>query len=279
MNRSETGYLAPWVLRVVFANAVALVVLKAVLTAPGVAAALRFDPAGGLTGRGYAALTYSFVHESAIHLGLTSLLILSVGPALERRLGGRGFVLYYLYCGIGAALASVAVAQLLPVPPMSGALAAGLGLLFGYAWLAPDREVSLNPVPLRARVQVLAVCFTAAILVLGALARTPGLSVAHLGGVAAGWLFFRLYSLGKRPDPALPLPIRRPVLAPMQVQQADRPAPAASSPIPTSMGVEDAAQAVNRVLDKINATGLESLTPQERRILTEYAERKRERSQ
>ena len=44
------------------------------------------------------------------------------------------------------------------------------------------------------------------------------------------------------------------------------------------MGVEDAAEAVNRLLDKISAKGLESLTPEERRILKEYAERKQERS-
>lgn len=273
--------MTPWVARVIFANAAVLIVLKTVFTARGVVDALRFDPAGGLTGRAWTALTYSFVHESASHLALTSLLILAVGPALERRLGGRGFISYYLYCGVGAALASVAVAQLLPVPPMSGALAAGMGLVLGHAGLTPDREISLDPVPVRARVGVLAGLFTATVLVLGAVRREPGLSVAHLGGLAVGWLFFRLRSLGRRSGPALPLPLRRPVLAPIRVQQADRPAPApaTSSPIPTSMGVEDAAEAVNRVLDKINATGLESLTPQERRILTEYAARKKEPSQ
>jgi hypothetical protein len=72
-------------------------------------------------------------------------------------------------------------------------------------------------------------------------------------------------------------------MAPMQVRQADQadqgvtPATLAST-IPVSMGVEDAAEAVNRLLDKISAKGVESLTADERRVLTEYAQRKKEQS-
>jgi hypothetical protein len=163
---------------------------------------------------------------------------------------------------------------------MSGGIAPGLGLVFAYAWIAGDREVALDPLPFRARVITLAAGVVGGVLVLGAARSTAGLSLAHLGAVPAAWLFFRLSKAGQRAEPVMPLPIRRPALAPMQLQRAEQvSAPEVPpGPVPVSMGVEDAAEAVNRLLDKISARGLESLTPEERRILREYAERKQEHS-
>ena len=36
------------------------------------------------------------------------------GPPVEHRMGGRAFLLYYLYCGIGAAVLSLALSGVLP---------------------------------------------------------------------------------------------------------------------------------------------------------------------
>jgi len=279
MSGVTNGRLSPAVGRVVFASVAAFIALRTVFTAPGVAAALRFDPSL-LTERPWTVITYPLVHESVFHLLVTGLLVVLVGPRVERALGARVFALYYGYTAAGAALAAVAVSQLVAVPPMSGGIASGLGLVFAYAWIAGDREVTLDPLPVRARVLTLAAGVIGGSLVLGAVRNTAGLSLAHLGAVPAAWLFFRLWKAGQRVEPVMPLPIRRPALAPIQVQRAEQASAPASppGPIPVSMGVEDAAETLNRLLDKISAKGLESLTPEERRILKEYAERKQEHS-
>lgn len=277
MSGTTHGRVSPAVGRVIFTSIAAFVALRTVFTAPGVAAALRFDPAR-LADRPWSVFTFPLVHESVLHLLVTGLLVLAVGPRVERRLGARTFILFYAYAAAGAALTAVALAQLLPLAPMSGGLAPALGLVYAYAWVAGDREVTLDPLPLRARVVTLASVLALGLLVLGAARNGAGLSLAHFGAVPAAWLFFRLRGAGRRSEPALPLPIRRPVLAPLVPRADQRATAAAGASAPTvSMGVEDAAEAVNRLLDKISAKGLESLTPEERRILTEYAERKKER--
>lgn len=265
----------PWVGRLAVVNAAALVVLRTVLTAPAIADNLRFDPAL-LTQRPWTVLTYPFVHDGVLHLAAVTLLLLAVGPAVERRMGSRGFLLYYAYTTIGASLFAVLLDSLVTVPPMTGALAPVLGLAFARAAFAEDEEVALDPIPLRTPLRALIVAFAFVVLLAGLAARQPGLSLAHLGGLMAGWAFFRLRSMRQRPQPVLPMPIRRPVMAPLR-QQAEAPA---SQPVAAGSGQSAAlpvhsADEVNRVLDKISAQGIESLTPEERQVLTEYSERKR----
>jgi membrane associated rhomboid family serine protease len=278
MSDTTPGRVSPAVGRVIFASVAFFIALRTVFTAPTVAAALRFDPAL-LAQRPWSVVSFPLVHESVLHLLVSGLLVLAAGPRVERRLGSRVFALFYVYTAAGAALMAVLLAQVTPVAPMSGGLAPALGLVYAYAWIAGDREVALDPLPLRARAVTLAAATVGGFLVLGAVRNQAGLSLAHVGAVPAAWLFFRLRSIGRRAEPALPLPIRRPALAPMQLQHSDQ---ATAAPVPAgslsvSMGVEDAAEAINRLLDKISAKGLDSLTPEERRILTEYAERKKER--
>jgi membrane associated rhomboid family serine protease len=274
MNAPSTNS-TPWVGRLAVANAAALVVLRTVLTAPAVPGNLRFDPTL-LAHRPWTVLTYPFVHDSVLHLVAVTLLLLAVGPAVERRMGSRAFLLYYAYTAIGAALFAVILDSLMQVPPMAGALAPVLGLAFARAVFAEEEEVALDPIPLRAPLRALIIAFAFVALVAGIAVRQPGLSVAHLGGLVAGWAFFRLRSMRQRPQPILPMPIRRPVMTPLR-QQAEAPA---SQPVPAGarQGLPlpaHSAEEVNRVLDKISAQGIGSLTPEERQLLTEYSERKR----
>jgi membrane associated rhomboid family serine protease len=276
MTLSRRTGITPWVRRLAIANAVALVVLRTVVTRPAVAEALRFDPAGPFYSP-WTALTYPFVYDSALHLLAVLLLFLAVGPAVERRMGGRRFLFFCFYCAVGAGAGAVALSQLMAVPAMGGALAPVMGLVFAWAWYGGDDEVRLDPLPLRARIGAIAALFSLALLVAAIVSPSHGLSFGHLAGAVAGWLFFRLQVLVRPPSPALPMPIRRPALAPMRAQVRQSPAEPLSSPSPPqpSMGVEEAAEAVNRVLDKISSQGMESLTQHERRLLTNYAEQKK----
>ena len=273
MNASPTTPTT-WVGRLAIANAAVLVVLRTVLTAENIPATLRFDPTT-VADRPWGVVTYPFVHDSVLHLAAVTLLLLTVGPAVERRMGGRAFLLYYFYCSVGAALVAMVLAGLMTVPPMAGGLAPMLGLVFAYAVFAEDREVALDPIPLRTSVRALLAAFGAVVLAIGLVAREPGLSVAHAGGFVAGWAFFRLRSMRHQPPASVSIPMRRPVMAPIRQEAEAAAVQAVAAATPHAELPADDTEHVNRVLDKISAQGIDSLTPEERQLLTEYSERKR----
>lgn len=55
--------------------------------------------------------TYMFLHADWLHLGLNMLALWSFGRVLERAWGGRRFFIFFLVCGLGAALVHLAVSS------------------------------------------------------------------------------------------------------------------------------------------------------------------------
>jgi len=138
-------------------------------------------------------LTAMFLHGGLGHLASNMLFLWIFGNNVEDAMGRRRFVVFYLVCGVAAALsqvfASAAAGQL--EAPMVGASGAIAGILAAYLRLFPG-----------ARVLTLAFVFLVwlpAWLVLGlwivmqVLAvisgGAPGVALfAHIGGFGAGWL-------------------------------------------------------------------------------------------
>lgn len=269
--------ITPWVFRLAAGMAGAYALLATVFTAPGVAASLRLDPASVAT-HPWTLLTYPLVHEGPLHLAFVLALLLLSGPTVERHLGGRGFMLFWAYCTVGTAVPAIVLASLTTVPALSGALAPVLGIVFARAWFGEDDEVSLEPLPLRLRLRVLTAGLIPLLVLPALIWRNHAVSLAHLGGLPAAWLFLKLRGSGRRIPAPAPVPMRRPVMAPIRLELEAATSSAATSP-PAAVGMRDARVAtsdeVNRVLDKISALGMESLTEDERRILREYAEQKR----
>ena len=132
MSDSSTGSapeqrLTPWVGRLMVLQAAIVVLLLTVVTAPSVFQSLEFGPALALR-RPWTFVSYLFAHAGVLPLVLNLLLLKAVGPSLERRMGGREFVLFFLYCGIGAAGFALGLTSFMDVPPMSGAGGGGGGL-------------------------------------------------------------------------------------------------------------------------------------------------------
>lgn len=281
MEREEQGRIGPGVARLLLVQVLAFVVFSTVVTAPGVTAGLRFDPAL-LAARPWTLATYSLVHDGLGHLLVTSLLLVALGPIVERRMGMVPFLLYYLYCTVGAAALALLLTELVPLPPMGGAMAGVLGLVYATALHEGDREVTLAPLPLEARVAMLALGAGILALVVGATQNTGGISLGHVTAFGPAWLFFRIRGSRRPTLTTLPLPPVRPSRAPLVTPRDDLPraglwhAPATQvAPDLPAVAVEDPAETLNRLLDKISATGLESLTAEERQLLTELAERRR----
>lgn len=277
MSVNAPTRITPWVTRVVAGLLGAYVLLATVFTAPSIAAALRLDPAS-VGARPWTLLTYPLVHESPLHLLFVVALILLTGPVVERHLGNRGFVLFWVYCTVGTAVPAIVLASLATVQPLSGALAPALGIVFARAWFGEDDEVSLEPLPVRLRLRVLAAGLIPVLALPALVWSSSAISLAHLGGLPAAWLFLRLRGSGRRIHAPPQLPMRRPVMAPIRLEVEAATTSAAASP-PATVGMRETPRAtsdeVNRVLDKISALGMDSLTDDERRILHEYSERKR----
>ena len=276
--------ISPWVLRLIIANAVVLLLRETVFTSDRLVSLLAFDTHTALR-RPWSFVTYMFIHGDLLHLAVNSLGLWVFGTPVEHRLGGRRFLFFYFYCGIGAAVFSLLLAGLTPIAPFVGASGAVLGLVVAFAMAWPDTEMILFPIPMPIKARTMAI----GIVGFNALMALPlfrgGSNIAyeaHLGGALFGYLFFRLQSLAS----AAPAPVRRSVerivpVPPRAIdpERSERVATERHAP-PQRRRRNEATDAVtveiDRVLDKISAEGLESLTPAERRFLDEVAQRKRQ---
>jgi membrane associated rhomboid family serine protease len=275
MKSSPSYRITPWVGRLIIANAVVLLLLMTLFTSPDVVRALQFSPSAALT-RPWTFVTYMFVHGGLLHL-LTNMLMLYVfGTAVESRLGSRHFLLYYLFCGIGAAVFSLLLAGLMPVGPFVGASGAILGVAVAFAMLWPDAELIIFPIPVPIKARTLVIGLVALDLIGSRLWPGDGIAhIAHVGGALFGYLFFRVQSLSRR-APAQPArAVERVVMVQSGSSEPDRRTPVTPMRPRRRVDSDPVAAEVDRVLDKISEKGISSLTPAERRFLDEVAKKKK----
>jgi len=142
--------------------------------------------------------TYLFVHGGLFHILFNMLALWMFGVDLERRWGTPAFARYYFVTGIGAGVCVVLV-SLLPLAgarasyaiPTIGASGAIYALIMAWAIVFPDREILFMFLfPLRTRVFALLVGAIAFYSALGA-SGTGVSNIAHLGGLAIGYLYLR----------------------------------------------------------------------------------------
>lgn len=268
--------LTPWLGRIIAVTAVVQLLLETIFVSPSITQLLRMDPAAFLS-QPWGAVTYLFVHSGILHLATNMLALYLFGTAVENRMGSRAFLLYYLYCGIGAALFSVLLSLVMGQAPFVGASGAVLGVAVAFAMYWPDAEIMVFPIPVPIKARYLVIGLALLDIVMAKLAPGSTAHEAHIGGMLSGWLFFKAQSLGRgRPS----RPSRQAAERVVMVQQtASRESePRSNGPgrsMPLRPGNDPVAAEVDRVLDKISATGIESLTPDERRFLDEVSKRKK----
>jgi membrane associated rhomboid family serine protease len=137
---------------------------------------------------------YMLLHADFTHVGINCLWLLVFGPVVARRLGTPGFLLFFLVCGIAAALVHLAVYWGSPVAvigasgAISGLMGAGMRILYGQTYDQPD---GLAPVFSRP-ILMFSIMWTGVNIVSGVL--RIGVTgdftliawVAHLGGYFCG---------------------------------------------------------------------------------------------
>ena len=213
-------------------------------------------------------LTFQFLHANLTHIVFNMLGLWFVGSLVEQYLGGKRYLAFYLLCGIFGALSYLflnvlgyIVMHLWPnlpsqVPallfediytPLVGASAGVFGVLMAAAFIAPNATVLVMFVlPMKLRT---AVYFFVAIAVVNLMLSgdNKGGEAAHIGGVISGAYFIRHTHLLREF---------------FDIFGNSR--KAASRVVrPLDPGVSD----VDRILTKVRAEGLESLTAAERATL------------
>ena len=193
-------------------------------------------------------------------------------------MGSRAFITYYLYCGVGAAVFCWLLAFVHDVQPFIGASGAALGVSVAFARYWPDAPVFVFPLPVPIKARTLVIGLLALDVTFAWLLPGDGIAhEAHIGGAIFGFLFFRLQSLS-RAEPPEPRRAERVVM--VQKVAFESPDPRRRpSPDPRARARKepDSSPAdLDRVLDKISAELLSSLTASERRFLDEVSRRKKQ---
>jgi membrane associated rhomboid family serine protease len=258
--------LTPWVKRLLIANtAVYLAMASGLLPAGPVIRWLGFGNTQPWLVWSW--VTYMFLHGGFGHLFMNMLTLFFFGPPLERTWGGRYFIRYYLVAGLGGALFSLILYPLIGASLVIGASGAIFGLLLAFALNWPDAEIYLYfLVPVKAKWFVAFFGF----INLYALISGGGGGIAygaHLGGLATGFVYLRY---GDRIGRRLQTLVWNEKPSHVKVE----PKAKAPPPKPRRRPADgDSLDEVDRILDKIRESGMDSLTPKEREFLDEMSRR------
>jgi membrane associated rhomboid family serine protease len=219
-------------------------------------------------------ISFQFLHANLWHLVFNMMGLWFVGGLVEQYLGRRRYAAFYLTCGVFGALAYlllnllgylVGSAGVGRVPfllfedaytPLIGASAGVFGVLMAAAFIAPDAIVDVLMI-LPMRLQTAVYIFLAlAIVNLWQGGQNAGGDAAHVGGALVGAYLIR------RPH------LLRDILAALWLHRGRGESGRAARPQPPPRDERDA---VERILAKISADGIESLSESERAVLRRAA--------
>ena len=242
--------MTPWVQRFLIANVLLFFVQQ---TMPSTTYLLEFMPAM-LLARPWTLVTYMFVHANFMHILFNMLGLYFFGPRVEQRIGSPRFFALYMIAGITGGLLSFYN----PMVNIIGASGAVYGVLLAYARFWPrDQMLIWGIIPVEVRWLVLIYTLISLLGIGSGVAH-----FAHLGGFLGAFLYL--------------LWMERSAGARKFRRVATAPPPAKDATLGNWRKVDrGTVHAVNkdevdRILDKISASGLGSLTPQERLFLSNF---------
>lgn len=145
-------------------------------------------------------VSYGFLHGDIMHLAFNMFALWMFGSDIERVLGARNFVIYYLTCVIGAALVQLVVAAVQGGDYSTiGASGGVFGILLAFGMIFPNRMVMLMIPPIPMKAKYLVILFGVMELYFGVTGREPGVAnFAHLGGMAFGFMLLQRWKRPRR---------------------------------------------------------------------------------
>jgi membrane associated rhomboid family serine protease len=175
----------------------------------------------------YQVVTYMFLHGGWDHILFNMFALWMFGSVLENYWGSKRFFIFYMVCGIGAAICDLGVMYLanahlladLNSPfltqehaediystlnsPTIGASGAIFGCLAGFGYLFPNSEILILPIPFPVKAKWVVIGYGAIELFAG-FRSSPGDNVAHwahLGGALFGILLVMYWNRHNRRNP------------------------------------------------------------------------------
>ena len=143
-------------------------------------------------------ISYGFMHNTGdiMHIVFNMLMLWMFGRDIERMMGPRRFLTYFLVCVVGAGLVQllVGVVQGWGVPTV-GASGGVYGILLAYGMTFPNRTLVLlfPPIPIKAKYFVILLGLFE--LSIGSSGAMPGVAnFAHLGGMIFGYGLIKYWS-------------------------------------------------------------------------------------
>ena len=226
-------------------------------TLRGIENAFVFYPGDVLT-HPWTMVTYMFFHAGVTHILFNMLGLYFFGPRVEARLGTRRFTILYFLSGVSGALLSLVLSP----APIIGASAGVFGVMLAFAYFWPHELIYIYGVlPVPARVLVI---ITTVLSLWSGFSGGGGIAhFAHLGGYAGAFLYLLWIQRAERRARGA---FRR------QVAKGAPRVPAGTDfrSIDRSSIHEVNRAEVDRILDKISAQGIDSLTPEERIFLSNF---------
>lgn len=144
-------------------------------------------------------VTYSLLHAGFSHLFFNMLTLWFIGAYLEGDWGHRRFLECYLFCVIGAALVTIAIAytRFLGADPRIGTVGASggiFGLLMAFGILYANQEMYLFPLPFSIKAKyVVGIWIVIAVVAIFDPTQSGVANFAHLGGLLFGFLFVKFF--------------------------------------------------------------------------------------
>lgn len=223
-------------------------------TLPGLGGAFAFVPRAILF-RPWTIVTYMFIHGGLTHILFNMLGLYFFGARVEARLGTRRFTMLYFLSGIAGALLSFVLA---PASPIVGASAGVFGVMLAFARFWPHEPIHLwGVLPVPARLLVIGTTVITLWSGFGGLGGRVA-HFAHLGGYVGAFLYLRWLDRGRRAA------VQRVTAPPVLKRRAS------GYQVDRSTIHEVNRPEVDRILDKISAGGVESLTDAEYAFLSNF---------
>ena len=147
-------------------------------------------------------VTYGFMHSigSLMHILFNMLMLWMFGRDIERLMGPRRFLTYFMTCVVGAGLVQLAVGLMQGGgAPTVGASGGVFGILLAYGMAFPNRMMMLifPPIPMKAKYFVIMLGIFE--LVIGFSGVNNGVAnFAHLGGMLFGFALIKYWSAQRR---------------------------------------------------------------------------------
>jgi len=249
--------MTPWVQRLLIANVVVFGVQ--LLLGDALLEPLVFIPQAILT-RPWTIVTYMFLHGGLGHLFFNMLGLFFFGARVEQRIGARDFAQLYFASGISGALLTFVLA---PSHAVIGASAGVFGVMLAFALFWPNARIYIwGIIPVEAWLLVVITTMFALYSGFGG-SRGGVADFAHLGGYLGAWVYLQM---------------RERFSAKRRFQRRMRQAPQVLDRVvrmpPGDLRLEGVhaltREEVNRILDKISAQGMGSLTSEERLFLSNF---------